>query len=306
MERLSVLATLPRFREMERQHGSLIRAMRRQMALRRKTNASTESQSGARYSMFLTLRNGLTSIVDALAARLPQGSVRLETAVQRLEPAAQGWTLTLTDSARETFDAVIVATASHVAGRLLEPLDASLGGQLLTIEHSGTAIVSVGYRRGQISHPLDGMGAVVPATERSPVLACSFSSQKYAHRAPEGHVLLRIFAGGARAPELAEMDDARLCPLLLTETSRLLGIKGEPDHVNVAHWPGTMPQYHVGHCQRVAQIERRAAALPNLALAGNAYHGVGIPNCIHSGERAAERILGKESGEEDTLSGGGM
>jgi oxygen-dependent protoporphyrinogen oxidase len=94
--------------------------------------------------------------------------------------------------------------------------------------------------------------------------------------------------------------------LLLKEASRLLGIDGEPNHVNVAHWPGTMPQYHVGHCQRVDQIERRVTALPNLALAGNAYHGVGIPNCIHSGERAAERVLGKASAEEDGLSGGGM
>lgn len=306
MERLSVLATLPRFREMERQHGSLIRAMRSQMAARRKANGKAETQSGARYSMFLTLREGLSSIVDAIAARLPQGSVRLGTVVQRLERLDAGWTLVTGDGARETFDAAILATPSHVAGRLLEPLDALLGSQLLSIEHSGTAIVSVGYRRQQIGHPLDGMGVVVPAIEHSPVLACSFSSQKYAHRAPDEHVLLRIFAGGARAPELAELDSDKLCPMLLQETSRLLNIKGEPDYLNVAHWPGTMPQYHVGHRERVSQIEQRIAALPNLELAGNAYHGVGIPNCIHSGERAAQRVLGQTSAEDEGLAGGGM
>ncbi len=306
LERLSVLATLPRFREMERCHGSLIRAMRSQMAARKKANARVESQSGARYSMFLTLRDGLSSIVDAIAARLPAGSVRLRTTVDRLEPAPDGWVLFLNDGTRETFDAVILATPSHVAGRLLQPIDASLGHRLFTIEHSGTAILSVGYRRDQIAHPLDGMGVVVPAVERSPVLACSFSSQKYAHRAPEGHVLLRIFAGGARAPELAEMDDDRLCPMLLAETSRLLSITGQPDYMDVAHWPGTMPQYHVGHRELIQQIEHSVAALPNLALAGNAYHGVGVPNCIHSGQRAADHVLGKATTEDDRLTGGGM
>ena len=308
MERLSVLATLPRFREMERSHGSLIRAMRRQMAFRKKADAQAESQSGARYSMFLTLRDGLSSVVDAIAARLPRDCLRLNTTVRRLNATDDRWTLTLADDTHETFDAVILATSSRVAGELLQPIDASLGGQLLAIEHSGTAIVSVGYRRGQISHPLDGMGVVVPAIERSPVLACSFSSQKYAHRAPEGHVLLRIFAGGARSPELAEMDDARLCSLLLDETNRLLGIEGRSQYVNVAHWPGTMPQYHVGHRERVHQIEQRVADLPNLVLAGNAYHGVGIPNCIHSGEHAAEQILQRASADDeaDRLAGGGM
>lgn len=305
MERLSVLATLPRFREMERKHGSLIRAMRHEMALRRQANRQSESQSGARYSMFLTLRNGLASLVEALVARLPHGSLRRNTTVQRLERTAEGWAVTTSEGC-ERFDAVIVATPAHVAGRLLQPLDAELGRQLSGIEHSGTAIVSVGYRREQIGHPLDGMGVVVPAIERSPVLACSFSSQKYAHRAPADRVLLRIFAGGARSPELAELDDAQLCPLLLQETGRLLSIQGEPEYLDVAHWPGTMPQYHVGHRERVAQIEQRVAALPQLELAGNAYHGVGVPNCIHSGERAAEHLLGRAAAEDERLAGGGM
>lgn len=306
MERLSVLATLPRFREMERKHGSLIRAMRYEMAQRKQAQKQSESQSGARYSMFLTLRNGLSSLVDALAARLPQEAIRLNTTVQRLERTAEGWAATMSDQSRETFDAVLVATPAHAAGQLLQPLDATLGNELSSIEHSGTAIVSVGYRREQIGHPLDGMGVVVPAIEHSPVLACSFSSQKYAHRAPADRVLLRIFAGGARAPELAELDDARLCPLLLAETNRLLDIQGQPDYLDVAHWPGTMPQYHVGHRERVAEIEARVAALPQLELAGNAYHGVGVPNCIHSGERAAERLLGHAPPDDDRLAGGGM
>ena len=123
---------------------------------------------------------------------------------------------------------MILATPSHESARLLRPTDASLADDLGRIEHSGTAIVSVAYRRRQIRHKLDGMGFVVPAVERSPVLACSFSSQKYAHRAPEGTELLRIFVGGARHPELAEMEDRRLVPLVLGELATLLGIDGEP------------------------------------------------------------------------------
>jgi oxygen-dependent protoporphyrinogen oxidase len=191
----------------------------------------------------------------------------------------------------DEFDGLILATPSYVVARLLGPVDGELAGQLGRIEHSGTAIVSLGYDRGQIAHPLDGMGAVVPAVEKSPILACSFSSQKYPHRAPEGKVLLRVFVGGARRPELAEMPDADLRPLVVGHTAKLLGIRGEPVYCDIAHWPRTMPQYHIGHKQLVAGIEARAAALPHLQLAGNAYHGVGIPDCIHGGQQAAERLL---------------
>ena len=286
MEKLSLLATLPRFREMEREHGSLIRAMRHQMATRRKSKA----ESGARYSLFLTLRDGLSSMVDAIGGRLPEGAVRLRAAVERIERRGHRWTLSLENGSTEEFDAVIVATPSSTAAQLLEPVDADLAGLLAGIAHEGTAIVSVAYRRDQIAHPLDGMGLVVPAIEKSPVLAVSFSSQKYAHRAPEGTVLLRAFVGGARCPEMAEMRTAELEPLVLGELAVLLGIRGDPVYRTTSHWPRTMPQYHVGHTQLVDRIESAVARLPRLGLAGNAYRGVGIPNCIHSGEQAAEHV----------------
>jgi oxygen-dependent protoporphyrinogen oxidase len=321
MEKLSVLATLPRFRDMEREHGSLIRAMRHEMKNRPKASA----ESGARYSMFVTLRDGLSSLVDALAARLPRDAVRLGAAVTRIERCGDGWRVwyegsdecgmmndecTAGDTAvgagpsvrhssfiihHSSFDALILATPSPVAAKLLQPIDAALAGNLASIAHSGTAIVSLGYDTRQIGHPLDGMGAVVPAAERSPILACSFSSRKYAHRAPEGKVLLRVFVGGARRSELAEMDDQQLRPLVLEATARLLDIHDPPCYCNIAHWPGTMPQYHVGHKELVARIESRVAAVAHLELAGNAYHGVGLPDCIHGGELAAERILERRS-----------
>ncbi len=295
MERLSVDATLSQFREMELEHGSLIRAMRHRMKHR---PAEAYGDSGPRYSMFVTPRHGLSSMIERIAGRLPPDAVRLSAAAERIEPCeGGGWAIFLRDGkVPETFDAVILATPASEAARLLAPHDAPLSRQLGGIEHSGTAILSVAYSREQIAHPLDGMGVVVPAVENSPILACSFSSQKYAHRAPEGKVLLRVFAGGARRPELAEMEDERLRPLILEELSPLLGIRGEPVYCRIAHWPRTMPQYHVGHKKVVEEILARVARLPNLALAGNAYQGVGIPHCICTGERAAERALGRTEG----------
>jgi oxygen-dependent protoporphyrinogen oxidase len=247
--------------------------------------------------MFVTPRNGLSSIVHAIAGRLPQGAIRLNAPVEHIQRLPEGrWRLSASGGAHE-FDAVILATSSSVAAKLVWTTDLELGRDLHSIEHSGTAIVTAAFARDQIAHPLDGAGVVVPALENSPILACSFSSLKYSHRAPEGQVLLlRVFAGGARRPDLAEMEDALLQPLLLAELSRLLGIRGEPTYTNCAHWPGTMPQYHVGHKALVARIEAKIGALPHLCLAGNAFHGVGIPHCIHSGEQAAEQALAATRG----------
>jgi oxygen-dependent protoporphyrinogen oxidase len=286
MEKLSVLATLPRFRDMEREHGSLIRAMRKARASQGKSSA----ESGARYSLFVTLREGLASMIDALARRMPEGAVRMAAPIEKIERDAGGWSVVPAGGPPEPFDAVIVATGAAAAAKLLVPVDVELGRLLGTIEHEGTAIVTVAFKREQIDHPLDGMGFVVPAVEKSPILAGSFSSRKYPHRAPEGIELLRVFVGGAQHPELAELESGELTKLVLAELARLLGTHGDPIYQTVAHWPATMPQYHVGHKELVASIQARAAQLPGFALAGNAYGGVGIPNCIHSGEQAAEAV----------------
>ncbi len=308
MEKLSVLATLPRFREMERRYGSLIRAMRAQ----RRLHPQTSHESGARYSMFVTLRHGLSVLVDALADRLPPDCVCSNTAVVGLHRTGNSWAVRIAESSpinpletvveagdpqsasiasEQQFDAVILAVPSYVAARLLAPVDSALSAALARIEYSGTAVVSLGFQREQIEHPLDGMGAVTPAVEHSPILAISFSSQKYPHRAPPGHVLLRVFLGGARRPTLTQMPDEELLPLVLGELSRLLGIRGQPQLVDIAHWPNTMPQYHVGHKQLVAMIDSRLRELRGLALAGSALSGVGIPDCIGGGRRAAESLL---------------
>lgn len=299
LEKLSVNATLSRFRDMEREHGSLIRAMRRQMAERRRSaRDSSDGQSGARYSMFVALRRGLSSLVDAIAQKLGPGRIRVGTAVTELAQNGPTWTVATENGNRQEFDGIIFAAPSHVAAEILAPHDQPLAQLLGQITHSGTAILTLGFRREQIAHPLSGMGAVVPAIENSPILACSFSSQKYPHRAPEGTELLRVFVGGSRRPEMAFLPQEEIEPVILKELDHLLGIRGEPIYSRVAHWPNTMPQYHVGHRQLVAEIEQRVAGLERLELAGNAYRGVGIPDCIHGAESAAERLLAGISPEQ--------
>ncbi|MDR0704613.1 MAG: protoporphyrinogen oxidase [Planctomycetaceae bacterium] len=306
MEKLSVLATLPRFREMERNDGSLIRAMQKQLAANRAANLA--EQSGARYSMFVTLRNGLASLCNALAAKLPPDSLQTGREVTKTWKTAEGqWIIETKPCGSQPtpdlptisvifavqpkhFDAVIFATPIHESARLLKDSVPKLADKLAEIQHEGTAIATFAFNAEQIKPFFHGMGFVVPKTEQSPILAGSFSSLKYEHRAPKGKFLIRIFAGGNRSPELAELSDDRLRPLLLTEMRKILKIDGEPLFTEISHWSRTMPQYHVGHCELVREIESLTSSDPTLALAGNAFHGVGIPNCIQSGFQAAEKL----------------
>jgi len=296
MEKLSVLATLPRFREMEKNHGSLIRAMRAQMKSSRQVRDQAK-ESGARYSMFVTLKQGLSQMTDTLAARLPSGSVQLNREAVRLEESydnnVKKWRLTDQHNNQYVYDAVIFALPSYETARLLRPIHCRLGELLGKIEHSGTAIATFAFSKDQMRKKIRGMGFVVPKIENSPLLAGSFSSLKYRHRAPEDKLLIRIFAGGARAPEMAEIPDSELLPVLKREMNRVLHIQGEPELEVVAHWPRTMPQYHVGHLQRVEEIELLTETISGIGIAGNAFHGVGIPNCARSGQLAAENVLNK-------------
>lgn len=307
-EKLSMAASLPRFLEMERHEGGLLRGGLKEAARRtagETANTSTaNNSSGARYGLFVAPREGMSSLVEAIAERLPSDAVRLNTPVNRLElddtepgaadGAIQPW-LVSTPSGVERFDAIVIALPAPAAAALLQASAAELAELLRRIAYAGSAIVLAGYRREQIAHSLDAFGFVVPAVERRGMLATSFSSVKFADRAPGGRVLLRVFFGGADRPEQLDLDDSALAAMACEELGELLGARGDPELLRVARWPATMPQYHVGHVELVAEIERLAARYPNLALAGNAYHGVGIPNCIHSGEQAAERLAGLSS-----------
>ncbi|EAQ77487.1 protoporphyrinogen IX and coproporphyrinogen III oxidase [Blastopirellula marina DSM 3645] len=284
-EKLSVAATMKQFVEMERQHGGLIRGMQQRKA--REGNAD----SGARYSMFVAPRGGMSALVEAIAARLPSESIRLNSPVRSVSRQEDGVWQVATNSECETYDGVVVAAPAPAAAVLLHSQDEPLAAELEQIEYAGCAIVLLGVDRRQIAQPIAGFGFVVPEVEQRRILAASFASYKFAGRAPDESVLIRVFVGGACHPEMNELPDEQLRQIVLEELADLIGLSGELQTFSVRRWSAQMPQYHVGHLERVERIEALAAKHAGLTLAGNAYHGVGVPTCIHCGEQAAERLL---------------
>ncbi len=290
--KLSLAATMPQFLEMERKHGGLLRAA---WAERRQTTTAEQESHGARYSLFMAPRQGMSSLVEHLAAQLPAGSVRLNTPVSQLKRDSDGtWQVTTGNGDQSQFSDVIMALPAPAASRLLGEVDATLAQQLKEIPYAGAVVALVGVRRSQLTHPLDGFGFVVPDIEHRQIISVSFSSQKYDGRASDDRVLLRVFMGGATRPEALQWPDDEVRRIVTRELTELLGLSGEFEVFKIRRWDGVMPQYHLGHLELVAQIESRVKTIPGLALAGNAYRGVGIPQCVRSAEQAAARIVGNQ------------
>jgi len=292
-EKLSLTATLPRFLDMERDHGSLIRASRKTTG--KQSGAETEG-SGARYGLFAAPEKGISELADTLANAVHKlTEVRTATPVSSVEPLASseaaGWQVQMSNGHSEQFAAVIFALPAYKTGDLVAGFDKELAGALQSIEYASSAIVVSGHQLKDIAHPLDAFGLVIPAIENRKILAVSFASRKFPGRAPEGRIILRTFVGGAMQPELCQLDDEQLKTLVREELADILGVGGEEDFSLIARFDRAMPQYHVGHLDRVAQIESQAATHAGLALAGNAFHGVGIPDTVHSGRNAAEQVF---------------
>lgn len=312
-EHLSLRATMPRFLEMERKHGSVIRALRRSGSS--PTGGEGSGTSGARYSLFLSFDRGMQVLTDTLAERISnfrsqisdhpsQGVekahnganvIRLNTRVESLslDPAAHDsaiWKVKTNQNETLIADLVCLALPAYVSARLLENVDPQLVSELDGISYASSATINLAYKRDDIPHPLDGFGFVVPVIEARSIMACTFSSVKFAARAPAGHVLLRAFVGGALQPELLKLTDNELLLRVQKDLHDLLGIQQAPLFTEISRWEKAMPQYHLGHMERVQRIDQRVAALPGLVLAGNAYTGLGIPDCIRSGEAAADQI----------------
>jgi len=286
-EKLSLRATMPRFLELEDRYRSVILGMRKA----RKRMAGRGGDSGARYSMFVSFAEGMVTLVDALAGRYLAGATRTRAEVTGIHREKAEWRLAIKGGGSLVADAVILACPAHASAKILHALDPALARDLGAIEYASSATMSFAFRRAQIRHPLDGFGFVVPLAEGRSMIAGTFGSIKFAGRAPEGHVLMRCFLGGAVQPEVYEMDDADLQRCVLADLRELIGIEGEPLFVEIHRWPASMPQYPVGHLHHVARIEESLQRHPGLAVAGNAFGGVGIPDCVHSGERAADRVL---------------
>jgi oxygen-dependent protoporphyrinogen oxidase len=291
-DELSLGATMPGFLEMERRERSVILALWRAT---RRAPAQHAGTSGARWSLFVTLARGMEDLVHTLAARLPEGALRLKEPVTGLAREGRGRVATAGGAVLDA-DAVVLAPEAHQVARLVRYVDPGLAHLLEGIPYASSGTVTLAYRRPDVAHPLDGFGFVVPHVERRPIIACTFSSVKYAGRAPEGHVLLRVFVGGVLNEAVLAGDDAALVRIARGQIGPLLGITGDPIFARVSRYSRAMPQYLVGHAARAEAIERAVARLPGLRLAGGAYRGVGIADCVRSGEEAAEALLGGAAG----------
>jgi oxygen-dependent protoporphyrinogen oxidase len=278
-ETLSLRATLPRFLDMEREHRSLILAMLRQ------GQAQKSGTSGARYSLFLSFDRGMQVLVDELAS--VKADVRLNTRVESLK-FDRTWNITTNTGERFEAESVCLAVPAYIAASLL---NGSVAAKLNQIKYASTATINFAYKRSAINHSLNGFGFVVPLIEKRSLIACTFSSVKFSGRAPSGYALLRAFAGGALQPEVFALDEAEMAARVEADLRELLGITTKPLFIEVANWERSMPQYEVGHLDRINEIENEVSKLPGLALAGNSYRGAGIPDCIRGGQSAAESIV---------------
>ncbi len=286
-ERLSLLATFPRYREIERQYGSLTRGM---IAARRaQARALSASGNGhGRTTVFMTLQDGLQELVSAIEGALT-ATVITGLGVQAIARTADGYRLTLDDERALEADAIVLATPAYVSAALLRPLNPELADRLDAIRYVSTATVSLGFAAADLSHPINGFGFVVPRQEPTRLLACTWTSTKFTHRARPGTVLLRAFVGGPRREDLVTLDDEALIALVREELTRIMGISATPILARVYRWPRGNPQYDVGHLERVAEIE--ALCPPGLYLTGSAYRGVGLPDCIQQGQATAQRVM---------------
>lgn len=288
-ETLSLRATLPRFLDMERDHRSVVLAMLRKARLQK--NADQSGTSGARYSLFLSFDRGMQVLARALGKAITHIDINLNTRVQSIVRNSASWTIHTSSGQTPEADALVLALPAYVAAQLLSNLNSSLATQLKEIKYASTATINLAYRREAIRHPLDGFGFVVPFVEKRSLIACTFSSVKFPGRAPDDGVLLRAFAGGALQPEIFALEESEMLARVESDLCELLGITAKPLFAEISRWQNSMPQYEVGHLDRVQAIENELVQLPNLWLAGNAYRGAGIPDCIRSGETAAEKII---------------
>jgi len=277
-ERLSILATFPRFRELERAHGSLIRGLRR-------AKPPAASPAAPPPAAFQSLRGGLGELVAALVARLDPAALRLRARVVRIDAAAGGYALA-TDGGSVGATRVVVAAPGPRVAESLVALAPEAARALAAIPFASSATVALGYRRHDVAHALDGYGMVVPATEGLRTNALSFVSSKFPYRAPEGHVLLRGFLGGVRDPDALSLRDDEMIDVVTTEMKDVLGLTGEPVLSRVYRWPAGTPQLEVGHLERMRAVERGLAGLAGLFLTGAGVRSTGIPDCVADGTRA--------------------
>lgn len=288
---LSVRAVLPRFADMEAKHGSLGRAM---LAARKKMAAAPKRPAAP---LFTSLKDGMQQMVDALVARLDRKALHTSCPVGSVTAQNDGWTVSA-GYQTDHFDAVIIATPATAASLLLQSTDEKLAAELGAIRYSSSVTVTLGYDENVRRSLPPGFGFLVPRSEGRRMLAATFVHNKFPHRAPENRAIVRCFLGGARDEEILDNGDKDILRIVRGELNEILALSAEPLFARVYKWRGAMAQYSVGHLDRLKRIETLCQGLPGLALAGNGFSGIGVPDCVRSGTDAASRVaslLGLES-----------
>jgi len=292
-EQQSLLGTFPRFRTLEKEHGSLIRGM---LAQRRSNHTRSQlgnsNGSSGPASIFLSLRGGMAQLVETLQQKLVHGQILTGCPIAGLHITSEGgFTAITTDGGSLNADAVVCATPAFVSSNLLSRLNPRLADALDAIRYVSTATVSLGYRRSDIGRDLNGFGFVVPRKERRDLSACTWTSTKFNHRAPDDMVLLRCFVGGPGQEEIVERSDEEILRVVRSELAEIMGLHAQPVLTRLYRWRQANPQYDVGHLDRAAEMHSLSAQSPGLFLTGSAFEGVGIPDCIRQGQQAAEKVI---------------
>ncbi len=288
---LSAAAVLPRFVEMEKRYGSLSRGMLR--ARKQRTAASTGAPtpaSGPR-PLFTSLKNGMQQLVDTIVPQLAEGAARTGNRVVALGRQGAKWMVAPEQGSMEEFDGVIMALPANQAGRLLERISAPLAEELQQVPYSSSMVVVCGYDQRDLASAPPGFGFLVPRSEGRSILACTFVHVKFSHRAPPGRGLVRCFIGGWGNEAVLDTPDDEVFAAVAKDLRDIVGITAAPRFARVYRWRGAMAQYVRGHLARVRRIEELRRGIPGLELAGNAYRGIGVPDCIASGISAASDLL---------------
>ena len=289
---LSVRAVLARFADMERTHGSLGRAM---LAARSRMRSSNRPAP----PLFTSLKNGMQQLVETIVPRLNQASFLTNTPVQSIQPQAGGWTVSA-GAKSDRFDALILAVPAHAAAQVLSLCSPALSAELAAIGYSSSITVGLGYDRDVRQSLPPGFGFLVPRSEGKRLLAATFVHNKFPHRAPHDRALLRCFFAGSNAENIWQLSDDAIIALVRNELQQILGLRAAPLFARVYKWKSAMAQYGVGHLERLDRIEHLRQQLPGLALAGNGYRGIGIPDCVRSGQEAVKQVLTAQTLSEKT------
>ena len=291
-ENMSLLSTFPRFLEMEQDGGSLIIGMLKRQKKMVEMMKKQPPSSGPKKTFFISMNGGLGRIVDELEKVIGSDNLLPGREVSQLKPIADGgWLIEDKTQATTEADAVIVTTEAYAAANLLRNELPRLSDLLDEIPYVSSATVSLAFPRQAIPHPLDAYGFIVPKIANRRIMAVTWSSIKWDHRAPEGMVLLRAFVGGAHRQELVSIGDQEMLAMIREELSTIMNISSPPQKSWIYRWPQGMPQYIMGHLERLEAIDKITNTHPGLYLAGAGYRGIGIPDCINQGRQAAAKAL---------------